>query len=659
MTNSKSTKRALFTCAMATFLCVAMLIGTTFAWFTDSASTAVNRIQSGSLDVALEMSKDGGATWESAEGKTLDFLKAGGANEKVLWEPGCTYELPQLRVVNKGNLALKYIIKITGIQGDAMLNDVIDWTINDVDINLAEEYLLPNKESAPFTIKGKMQTTAGNEYQNLSIDGVSVTVYATQDTVENDSRGNQYDKDAAYKGTQDFTSGSHTLNKGGVALNPNDTAVKVTGQGTKVTIKGGYYDGGSGGDNKCISVGAGSTVTIKDGSFTVGKDATGVGNSVIFCSGGTVIIEGGFFWTDYAWNGFYYVLNQHNSNPGTITVKGGTFVNYDPSKGDDNLGGNFVADGYCVVSETKSNGDVWYTVVKGTGVKTSEELTTAVTSAKSGDTIVLNESTTEPIILNNTEPLILKDVTFKSAAGVAVNGLKLTSASTATKVTLENVTFEDVTFTDQVSIGQSSMTNGASRVSGVTFKNCTFDMSASAEKYKDAISHKQVTVTGTITEEKETNAYLNGLTVENCTFKNARYAVKAGRVRNMTVKGCNFINLSAAALNISDIAGNVIVSDNTADRTEGFLVINTVGNNYSTNDIKTDIVIKNNVAKNMTCGNGDVFTATFDNAKKSGKSVYTITGNSCTYTQYFENPLNGFRIKKTYGPSTAEFIDNK
>ena len=72
MTSSKSTKRALLTSALAILMCVAMLIGTTFAWFTDSASTAVNKIQAGTLDVALEMSNDG-TTWESAEGKTLTF----------------------------------------------------------------------------------------------------------------------------------------------------------------------------------------------------------------------------------------------------------------------------------------------------------------------------------------------------------------------------------------------------------------------------------------------------------------------------------------------------------------------------------------------------------------------------------------------------------
>ena len=195
MTSSKSTKRALVSSALAILMCVAMLIGTTFAWFTDTASTAVNKIQSGNLDVALEMSTDG-TNWESAEGKILSFKKvAGHENEEVLWEPGCTYELPKLRVVNKGNLALKYKIQITGIQGDAKLNEVIDWTINGITLGNTFTSLAVGANSE-FTIKGHMQETAGNEYQGLSINGIGITVYATQDTVENDSFGNTYDADA-------------------------------------------------------------------------------------------------------------------------------------------------------------------------------------------------------------------------------------------------------------------------------------------------------------------------------------------------------------------------------------------------------------------------------------------------------------------------------
>ena len=175
--------------------CLAMLVGATFAWFTDTASTGVNKIQAGKLDVALEMKE--GDSWVSAEGKTLNWVKAA-AGEQVLWEPGCTYKLPELRVVNNGNLALKYKIQITGIQGDAKLNEVIDWTINDAAIDLTEGHLTAGQQGDAFTIKGHMKETAGNDYQNLTIDGIGITVYATQDTVENDSFGNTYDADAGY-----------------------------------------------------------------------------------------------------------------------------------------------------------------------------------------------------------------------------------------------------------------------------------------------------------------------------------------------------------------------------------------------------------------------------------------------------------------------------
>ena len=418
MNNKRATKRALLTSVMALVMCVVMLVGTTFAWFTDTASTGVNKIQAGNLDVGLEM-KDANGKWVSAEGKTLTFkTKDNRAADQILWEPGCTYELPELRVVNNGNLALKYMIKITGIKGDAKLNEVIKWTITDsatnadivtaaTDTTPAEYKLLNANEAHTLTIMGEMDKNAGNEYQGLSIDGISITVYATQYTYEKDSINDQYDANAAYKGSQEFTSGTHVLNKGGVALNPNDVAVLVSGAGTDVTITGGYYDGGSGGNNRCVQVDTGATVTIKDGTFTVGGDAKREGNSVILCNGGDIVIEGGFFQTDYNWKGFYYVLNQQNGNPGTITVKGGTFVNYDPSKGDDNLGSSFVPTGYSVITETKANGDVWYTVVSKSnseGLKTvlanggkltvSEEIETNNSGDNAADRVIISKPTT-------------------------------------------------------------------------------------------------------------------------------------------------------------------------------------------------------------------------------------------------------------------------
>ena len=217
MNNKRATKRALLTSIMALVMCVVMLVGTTFAWFTDTASTGVNKIQAGNLDVELQM-KDSRGNWVKAEGETLNWVKAEGhENEQILWEPGCRYELPELRVVNKGNLALKYKISISGAKdatpendkNDLKLLDVIDWTYSVIGAGGAavdelgtERHLAAKTGEADvfdtLTIKGQMQTSAGNDYQGMAIEGIAITVVATQDTVENDSFDNTYDQNAEY-----------------------------------------------------------------------------------------------------------------------------------------------------------------------------------------------------------------------------------------------------------------------------------------------------------------------------------------------------------------------------------------------------------------------------------------------------------------------------
>ena len=188
----KNTKRSLLLSVLALILCCALLAGTTLAWFTDTASSGVNKIQAGTLDVQLLDDRG-----NSLEGQMLAWQKAEGhENEKVLWEPGCTYKLQPITIKNNGNLALKYKIEITGIQGNAELNDAIEWTINDAD--LGADHSLAAGRYDTLTIQGHMKESAGNEYQGLSIDGIGITVLATQDTVENDSFNDQYDKDAEY-----------------------------------------------------------------------------------------------------------------------------------------------------------------------------------------------------------------------------------------------------------------------------------------------------------------------------------------------------------------------------------------------------------------------------------------------------------------------------
>ena len=274
MSNTKLTKHALIVSIMAMLLCVAMLAGTTFAWFTDTASTAVNKIQAGTLDVDLEMYD--GANWVSAEGKTLQFKVNGAipaAGTQILWEPGCTYELPALRVVNKGNLALKYRIVINGIVGNAKLLEAIEFTYGGVnDIN-AEYTLAPGATSNDIVIKGHMREDAGNEYQGLSIDGIGITVIATQLASEFDSFGNQYDKDAQYPDVA-YTQAS-TQDELNTALNnPTDANGNPTSKIAVDLKKGSYTLPGDKMGNKEISITGTEDTVIDLKAGTAAHDAS-------------------------------------------------------------------------------------------------------------------------------------------------------------------------------------------------------------------------------------------------------------------------------------------------------------------------------------------------------------------------------------------------
>ena len=197
MNSHRQTKRALLTSVMALVMCVVMLLGTTFAWFTDTAKTNVNTIKAGNLNVTLEK-QEADDSWVPAENETLTWKTYDNrAQDQIFWEPGCTYDLQPVRVKNNGNLALKYKIEITGIKGSDKLNEVITWTINDTDLS-ADHYLAAGKTSTALTIKGHMDENAGNEYKNLTIENIAITVVATQNTVEYDSSKNTYDENATY-----------------------------------------------------------------------------------------------------------------------------------------------------------------------------------------------------------------------------------------------------------------------------------------------------------------------------------------------------------------------------------------------------------------------------------------------------------------------------
>lgn len=197
MKTNKTSKRALLTSVLSIALCLSMLIGTTFAWFTDTATTSVSKIVSGKLDIDLVDASNQTVTGRQLNWQTADDR----AQSAILWEPGCTYNLEPVKLVNNGNLAAKCAVKITGVTGSNKLLEALDWTLNGVPMADQTIVLYPTtSEDGPssleLNITASMKTTAGNEYQNLTLDGIAITVYATQANAENDSFGPDYDKDA-------------------------------------------------------------------------------------------------------------------------------------------------------------------------------------------------------------------------------------------------------------------------------------------------------------------------------------------------------------------------------------------------------------------------------------------------------------------------------
>ena len=339
MTSSKSTKRALITSALAILMCVAMLIGSTFAWFTDTASTGVNKIQAGNLDVDI-IDLQG----HSLDGKTLKWQKASGAeNEDVLWEPGCTYYLTPFQIQNKGSLALKYKVVINGVSGDSKLLEALEFGFYYFSVGFGEERSLdelieggkldnvaeyPGLCTAPIYIVAHMKEEAGNEYQGLSIEGISITVVATQATYEKDSFGNTYDKDATYpvtdnKGLKDAI--NNAADGSTVHIASGEYTLSDPAETSKIEIPAGATIAGAGADNTTLNVNndkiAKDNVTLKDMTIK-GSGSQGTGGT-LNVNGNNTTIEN----IDYKGDGNIAIaVSTGESNSGT-TFRGTKITN--------------------------------------------------------------------------------------------------------------------------------------------------------------------------------------------------------------------------------------------------------------------------------------------------------------------------------------------
>ncbi len=228
MTKTKSTKRALLMSALALVMCVSMLVGTTFAWFTDSVTSSNNRIVAGNLDIELYYQNDEMDDWVQVDSNTNIFKK------ETLWEPGHT-EVIKLKIANEGSLALKYQLGVNivselgsvNMAGDPFrLSDYIyfgiaegeqdyagrDEAIKAVDAGaslIKEGYSksssLEEGAEACLTMVVYMPTTVGNEANyakdaTVPMINLGLNLFATQFTSEEDSFGNDYDATAPWTG---------------------------------------------------------------------------------------------------------------------------------------------------------------------------------------------------------------------------------------------------------------------------------------------------------------------------------------------------------------------------------------------------------------------------------------------------------------------------
>ena len=383
MTKRKSTKSALFTSVLALFLCFSMLLGTTYAWFTDSVTSGSNIIQSGTLDVDLV-----DAAGNSMEGQIIEFVTADNrAQNEILWEPGCTYATEPVYVVNKGNLALKYEIIVNGIAGNAKLLEAIEWTVT---VGATETALADLKgtlaagiKSEAIVLTGHMKEDAGNEYQGLAASGISISVFATQLTSENDSFGNTYDEDALLEYTYDD---AKSAKENAAALQALiDTAI----EGTTIVVSAGTYDvsGISGSQIKLTK----DNVTLLGKNGVIINDAgeTGTNNvqAVIKITGDNVTVSN-IYAEDKGEN---TVILAFGNN---VTVNNCTLKGYASS-----AWGQYLEAGVMIVANDVVNAPIThYTVTNNTFIDCNVSLQNGVGNG------------------GNAEDLIISGNTFKNAA---------------------------------------------------------------------------------------------------------------------------------------------------------------------------------------------------------------------------------------------------
>lgn len=368
--NNNHTRKSLTASIISIFLCLILLIGTTFAWFTDSVTSGNNRIAAGNLDVELEYLS--GDQWLPVTADTNLFSSA----DDTLWEPGHT-EYTQLRIRNAGTLALTYSFTVnvygdtnggaekeyTNVNGDKFkLSDYIAFnktagagTVTDREnlwLDSAAEKeamgntsglagnndLLEPNASEVFTIAAYMPTSVGNEANQSTAaraaEGapeiyLGLTLNATQAPYEEDSFGSDYDKAAAVSTAEEL---KEAIAAGGNVVLWNDIQVDsrlavssdttLDLNGRTITFGGDYATAGANDDVTPIRVNAGGSLTITgNGTIDASEASDYVVPVSVMGAGGSVIIENGTIIVDSPRESCVFAMG------GDVIINGGTFIN--------------------------------------------------------------------------------------------------------------------------------------------------------------------------------------------------------------------------------------------------------------------------------------------------------------------------------------------
>ena len=244
-----TTKRSILNSVTALALCFVMLLGTTFAWFTDVATSEGNVIKTGTLDIDLMKGTkiDADWYWESCDGQKIF--------EYENWEPGYT-TWTALAVQNNGTLAAKISAKIVLNGQPGILGDVIDvyaytdafddfdpsvrpdftdgsWhsigTVNEIfggSATVLQDRVLNTNTRARMVLALHMREDAGNEYQDLDLGAnFDIKILATQATYENDSFGDDYDTDATWP---ELSVNNNNTASAEITLNADNTLASET-----------------------------------------------------------------------------------------------------------------------------------------------------------------------------------------------------------------------------------------------------------------------------------------------------------------------------------------------------------------------------------------------------------------------------------------------